>query len=184
MKIRKLFKFEGAHIVRNCFTERCRTSVHGHSYKVEVVLESRILDKSHMVIDFGLLKHAIPIGEIVDSFDHAWSFWEGEDHAFQKFIRGNNERWISMPFIPSAEAYALVIFLLVDVLLKIHEENVWVNSVRVHETDTGWAEADLVDINPSACEFRKSIVENLIFSSYIKRDWSVDWMQQIKNSVL
>ena len=35
MIIRKLFKFENAHIVRGCSTQRCRASLHGHSYKVE-----------------------------------------------------------------------------------------------------------------------------------------------------
>ena len=36
MLIRKLFKFENAHIVRGCSTERCKYSIHGHSYKVTV----------------------------------------------------------------------------------------------------------------------------------------------------
>ncbi|MBY0444649.1 MAG: 6-carboxytetrahydropterin synthase, partial [Burkholderiales bacterium] len=44
MLIRKLFKFENAHIVRNCSSERCRSSIHGHSYRVEVLLEANALD--------------------------------------------------------------------------------------------------------------------------------------------
>ena len=56
MIIRKLFKFENAHIVRGCSSTRCRSSIHGHSYKVELLFESDFLDDGHMVYDFGLMK--------------------------------------------------------------------------------------------------------------------------------
>ncbi|MFR6543952.1 MAG: 6-pyruvoyl trahydropterin synthase family protein, partial [Butyricimonas virosa] len=52
MLIRKLFKFEGAHIVRNCSSHRCRENIHGHSYIVEVFITSDKLDRGYMVIDF------------------------------------------------------------------------------------------------------------------------------------
>jgi len=39
MLIRKLFRFENAHIVRNCSSDRCSRSLHGHSYVVEFLLE-------------------------------------------------------------------------------------------------------------------------------------------------
>lgn len=44
MIIRKQFKFEGAHIVRNCTSQRCRENIHGHSYIVEVFITSDKLD--------------------------------------------------------------------------------------------------------------------------------------------
>ena len=59
MIIRKKFKFEGAHIVRNCSTKRCKTSIHGHSYKVEVFFTSNKLDNGFMILDFGLTKKHI-----------------------------------------------------------------------------------------------------------------------------
>jgi len=51
--IRKLFKFENAHIVRECSTLRCSKNIHGHSYKVEVLLESNYLDMDrwYMILD-------------------------------------------------------------------------------------------------------------------------------------
>ena len=55
MRIRKLFKFENAHIVRNCSSERCKHSIHGHSYQIELILEATRLDHGQMVYDFGLL---------------------------------------------------------------------------------------------------------------------------------
>ena len=56
MIIRKLFKFENVHIVRGCSTVRCRSSLHGHSYKIELLFESNFLDNAQMVYDFGLMK--------------------------------------------------------------------------------------------------------------------------------
>jgi len=45
MIIRKKFRFEGAHIVRNCTSKRCRENIHGHSYEVEVFVKSDALDR-------------------------------------------------------------------------------------------------------------------------------------------
>ena len=38
MIIRKLYRFEASHIVRNCSSDRCKYSVHGHSFRVELFL--------------------------------------------------------------------------------------------------------------------------------------------------
>lgn len=59
MRIRKLFKFENAPIVRNCSSERCKHSIHGHSYQIELILEAKRLDHGQMVYDFGLLKSSM-----------------------------------------------------------------------------------------------------------------------------
>jgi len=48
MLIRKLFKFENAHVVRGCSTRRCSHSIHGHSCKVELLLEAHALDGVRM----------------------------------------------------------------------------------------------------------------------------------------
>ena len=59
MIIRKLFKFEGAHIVRDCSSDRCKKSIHGHSYLAEVKFKASHLDNAGMVLDFGLMKSTI-----------------------------------------------------------------------------------------------------------------------------
>tara|TARA_B100001063_G_scaffold247086_1_gene290093 strand:+ start:3433 stop:3723 length:291 start_codon:yes stop_codon:yes gene_type:complete len=82
MIIRKKFKFEGAHIVRNCSTRRCKKSIHGHLYVVEVFFSSNKLNNGYMVLDFGLTKKHIK--NIIDSFDHAYSLWSGEEDEFKK----------------------------------------------------------------------------------------------------
>lgn len=73
MLIRKLFKFESAHIVRGCSSRRCSRSLHGHSYRIELLLEAHSLDNGQMVYDFGLLKG--DVRDLIDAFDHAVTFW-------------------------------------------------------------------------------------------------------------
>ena len=107
MIIRKLFKFEGAHVVRNCSSVRCRENIHGHSYVVEVFIESDRLDRGYMVMDFTLLDR---VKLLVDSFDHTYSLWEGEPDDFKAFIRRYNRRVAEIPVSPSAEGYALLFF--------------------------------------------------------------------------
>lgn len=49
MLIRKLFKFENAYIVRCCSTRRCSHSIHGHSDKVELLLEAHAPGQGRMI---------------------------------------------------------------------------------------------------------------------------------------
>ena len=59
MRIRKSYTLPNAHIVRNCSSLRCKKSLHGHVYEVEVFFESDALDNGMMVLDFGLTKGTI-----------------------------------------------------------------------------------------------------------------------------
>lgn len=174
MIIRKLFKFEGAHIVRNCSSERCKKSIHGHSYKVEVFFTSKGLDNGQMVMDFGLMKGNIK--DLIDSFDHAYSMWNKERKKFKKFMKGNSDRWVEMPVSPSAEAYSLMFLYIIDKMIKATsfnngEQKVEVSSVRVHETTTGYAEAFSQDLNPNAFHYEGFELKDIVFSDGIKAEW-------------
>ncbi|WP_424687476.1 6-pyruvoyl trahydropterin synthase family protein [Halarcobacter ebronensis] len=169
MIIRKKFKFEGAHIVRNCTTDRCKKSIHGHSYEVEVFFSSNKLDNGYMVLDFGLTKKHIK--NIIDSFDHAYSLWSEESEEFRDFFKKNSERWIEMPVSPSAESYSLLFLKFISHILKNTvfenaEGDVKVSSVRVHETQTGYAEAFLDDIDIIELDLKK-----VKFSKQIINEW-------------
>ena len=39
MRIRKEFRVESAHIVRNCTSHRCSHSIHGHSAVIELIFD-------------------------------------------------------------------------------------------------------------------------------------------------
>ena len=169
MIIRKKFKFEGAHIVRDCSSDRCKKSLHGHSYVVEVFLTSTKLDFGQMIYDFGLTKGTIK--DIIDSFDHAYAMWNKESDEFKNFIKTNSDRYIEMPVSPSAECFSLTLLFLIDKILqatefKNGEGEVRVKSVRVHETETGYAEAFLEDL-----EWVQFSLEDIIFSEAIKAEW-------------
>jgi len=172
MLIRKLFRFENAHIVRNCSSQRCSRSIHGHSYQIEIILEAHALDNGQMVYDFGLLKGHIK--DLIDSFDHAIAFWDKDDAEYIDYCKKFSARWISLPVSPSAEQFSRVFFVLVDAMLKQTvmqngEADVVLHSVIVHETQTGYAQCFKADIdNP-----RMGLIElaNIIFSTQVCNEW-------------
>jgi len=173
MIIRKLFKFENAHIVRNCTSHRCRASLHGHSYKIEVLFESNYLDRGQMVYDFGLMKQNMK--SLVDAFDHAVTLWSEDDQEYIADMKKHSQRWVQLPVSPSAEQFSRVIFIMIDSLLKLttsinNEKEVSLHSIIVHETDTGYAQSFKKD---AYSELMGTInLEEIIFSEDIKEEWS------------
>lgn len=172
MIIRKLFKFENAHIVRGCSTQRCRASLHGHSYKVEVLLESQYLDHGQMVYDFGLMKREMK--ELIDSFDHAVALWDGDDADYIADMKRHSNRWVQLPVSPSAEQFSRVIFVMLDKLFWFTEmvngeKMVRLFSIIVHETDTGYAQCFRED---AYSELMGLIaLEKISFSDEVRREW-------------
>ncbi len=173
MIIRKLFKFENAHIVRGCSTERCKYSIHGHSYKTEILLSSDTLDNGQMVMDFGLMNGAIR--DIVDSFDHAIALWDKDDSEYIEFAKKYSRRWALLPISPSAEQFSRLIFVAVDEALKEFlfangEANVELYSVIVHETETGYAQCFREDAYSE--KMGKIELKSVIFSDDVKKEWN------------
>lgn len=172
MIIRKQFKFENAHIVRGCSSERCRASLHGHSYIIEILFESNFLDNGQMVYDFGLMKQNMK--DLIDSFDHAITLWDGDDSAYLSDMKKHSDRWVQLPVSPSAEQFSRVIFIMINELLKLTsmvngEKKVKLNSVIVHETATGYAQGFEED---AYSELMGSIdLNEIIFSDGVRADW-------------
>jgi 6-pyruvoyltetrahydropterin/6-carboxytetrahydropterin synthase len=172
MLIRKLFRFENAHLVRGCSTRRCSHSLHGHSYKVELLLEAHAFDRGQMIYDFGLLKHGPRT--LIDAFDHALVIWVGDDSDYIAACQRISERWVLLPVSPSAEQFSRVLFVLIDRLLACTtmsngEADVCLHSVIVHETETGYAQCFRADAgNPRMGPIDLDAIE---FSPAIRRDW-------------
>jgi len=172
MIIRKLFKFENAHIVRGCSTQRCSQSIHGHSYKVEILLESNYLDAGQMVYDFGLMKHTMK--EIIDSFDHSITLWSNDDMEYIKDMQRHSTRWVVLPVSPSAEQFSRVFFVIIDQILKTttmvnEEKEVKLHSIIVHETDTGYAQAFRDDAY--SLQMGEIDLQKIEFSDQVKSEW-------------
>lgn len=185
MLIRKLFKFENAHIVRNCTSDRCKRSIHGHSYKVELLLKASKLDHGQMVYDFGLLKGVIK--ELFDSFDHAICFWQKDDSAYIDACKTFSARWISLPVSPSAEQFSRIFFYLAQQVLNSTttqngEGDVEVYSVIVHETDTGYAQSFQEDIVNE--QMGLLTLDQIEFSEQVQLEWSDSKMyENLKNGI-
>ncbi|MDO8417329.1 MAG: 6-carboxytetrahydropterin synthase [Agitococcus sp.] len=183
MLIRKLFRFENAHIVRNCSSDRCSRSIHGHSYQVEILLEAHALDNGQMIYDFGLLKGHVK--DLIDSFDHAVAFWDKDNAEYIAFCKQFSARWISLPVSPSAEQFSRLIFVLVDAVLKQTvmqngEADVNLHSIIVHETITGYAQCFRYDVeNPRMGLIR---LEDIVFSEQVCKEWSDSQLfEKLKN---
>ncbi|CRF45973.1 6-pyruvoyl trahydropterin synthase family protein [Helicobacter heilmannii] len=171
MQIRRLFHFCASHIVRNCTSRRCATSIHGHNYQVEVFLQAHKLDRAGMALDFGIFKNEI--ASFIDAFDHAHHFWDKETEGFQNFIISTCERHVKLSFNPSAEHYALMFHLFISAILEATElhngEAIKVCSVRVHETSYGYAQSEAEDLkNPDLMGMIS--LEGVAFSPAILKD--------------
>jgi 6-pyruvoyltetrahydropterin/6-carboxytetrahydropterin synthase len=172
MIIRKQFKFENAHIVRGCSSQRCRASLHGHSYIIEVLFESNFLDNGQMVYDFGLMKQNMKA--LIDSFDHAVTLWDGDDAGYLGDMKKHSDRWVQLPVSPSAEQFSRVIFVMINELLKLTcmvngEKEVKLNSVIVHETATGYAQGFEADAYSE--QMGRIDLEKIVFSDAVRADW-------------
>ena len=152
MVIRKLYRIESAHTVRNAVSERCSHNYHGHSGIIEVFLKANHLDNAGMVYDFGAFKKTI--GSLIDMFDHSVHLWKEDSPECLNFFRDHNERWIVLPCNPTAENYSILFRDLInEVLLELQATNgfyngegaVYCSGVRYHETTTGYAESDESD---------------------------------------
>ena len=185
MLIRKLFKCENAHIVRNCTSDRCKRSIHGHSYKVELLLKASKLDHGQMVYDFGLLKGVIK--DFFDSFDHAICFWQDDNPEYIQACKNFSARWVSLPVSPSAEQFSRIFFFLAQQVLastitQNGEGDVEVYSVIVHETDTGYAQSFLEDIENEQMGLLN--LDQIEFSEQVQAEWTdPDMFNKLKQGI-
>ena len=180
MVITKIFNVESAHIVRNCTSHRCSHSIHGHSAKIELSLYSSELDNAGMVYDFGLMKGTIK--EFIDSMDHCYILCKYDNPEFIKFIQENCDRWIMLPFNPSAEMLSLFVHkfsqnILDNTITNNGEGELEIYGVKYWETATGSATSSNDDINTIWNPLWETQIS---FSDGILKDWSND----LKNIIM
>jgi|BioPla2DNA2_1021312.scaffolds.fasta_scaffold67323_2 6-pyruvoyltetrahydropterin/6-carboxytetrahydropterin synthase len=184
MVIRKLYRIESAHIVKEAISTRCSRSFHGHSGTIEVFLKSKGLDKARMIYDFGAMKQTI--GEFIDMFDHSIHLSEYNSQEEMDFFIKNNSRWIILPDNPTAETYCLLFRDCINEILSKTkftngEQGVYCSGVRYHETATGYAESeesDPVKYKLSQLEFSDGTIlevksytlKKLLQEAYYKND--------------
>jgi 6-pyruvoyltetrahydropterin/6-carboxytetrahydropterin synthase len=101
MKIGRIFHFDAAHFLPD-YKGKCE-KVHGHTYKMEVVIEDEVKDKG-MVMDFTELGKIVEIN-VIEKFDH-----ENLNELMEN---------------PTAENIAKDIFKRLDKLLPLLSVKVW-----------------------------------------------------------
>jgi len=145
-RICKSLEVENGHMLAK-HPDQCRFP-HGHSRKVEFVLEADELDENQMVCDFKIVKEAV--GDWLDTFDHALCM-NTADPAYQEFKSRYGERVIGFDNQdPTTELMARVIFDHARQALTDYSASgagryhpapgVRLVRVRVWETASSWAE--------------------------------------------
>jgi 6-pyruvoyltetrahydropterin/6-carboxytetrahydropterin synthase len=180
MIIRKLFKYEMSHRVHGAYTRRCSHSVHGHSYKLELLFGGNKPDAAQMVMDFGFVKKYFH--PFVDSFDHAHMVWKKPEMMEEvAYTMKNNERWIIAPFSSTAEMQAKMFHVYSKHAIAelqrmgLVDNTVYAEGAIVHETDTGYADYRVKD--ESACLYPEVKLSSIEISQGCLKDWPVDFTE-------
>ena len=183
MVIRKTFKSETAHCLKNPYSDRCK-NLHGHHYLYEVFLQSDICDDGGMVTDFGFVKKYISY--VFDSFDHAVVINKNRPEEFKQFFKDNFGRVIITPWESTAELQSLYFYMMCNKVVEyLNKFNLWENGetgvtirkVRVHETDTGFAEFTAGDYNHFNKNNNVNDMLKVEFTECIQNDWSEEFKQ-------
>lgn len=145
-RICKSIEIENGHMLSR-HPDKCRFP-HGHTRKVEFVLEANDLDDNQMVCDFKIIKDAV--GEWLDRFDHALCM-NTADPAYPEFKARYGDRVIGFTDEdPTTELLAREIFIHTTAALTAYRalpdapyplrDSVKLVRVRVWETSSSWAE--------------------------------------------
>ena len=130
--IRKKFKFEMAHQLFDAYSKACSDQIHGHSYILELFFESQDLDNTGMIIDFTKIKDKIK--DYVDSWDHCLVMPDMMATEYLQVLKLFNKNLKIVSYNPTAELMSHDIFNHIKIIIP------QLCKVRLHETDTGYAE--------------------------------------------
>ncbi|MGC8917020.1 MAG: 6-pyruvoyl trahydropterin synthase family protein [Thermoanaerobaculum sp.] len=145
-RVAKQFTFDAGHRLVS-HPELCRHP-HGHTYRVEVVLEAETLDANSMVCDYKAL--SILVRSVIQKLDHAMILWRGDPLC--ALLEAAGERVVLLEAEPTAEALARHLFGEIRAAFGAAvsqpqrvapyrwRPDVRLVAVRLWETPTTWAE--------------------------------------------
>ena len=145
-RICKSFEIENGHMLSK-HPDLCKFP-HGHSRKVEFILETNELDQNEMVCDFKILKEAMK--DFLNTLDHALCM-NTDDPMYPKLKEAYGDRIIDFPNEdPTTEIIAKLIYDTLKIKLKEYAANpdakyplssdLKIIRVRLWETSSAWAE--------------------------------------------
>ena len=145
-RICKTIEIENGHMLAR-HPDKCRFP-HGHSRKIEIVIEADDLDAGGMVCDFKIVKEAV--GDYLETFDHALCV-NTRDPMFETLKAAYGDRIIAFADTePTTEVLAKTFFDEIARQLAAYAQrtdtryqlrpNARLIKVRVWETSSSWAE--------------------------------------------
>ena len=145
-RICKTFEIENGHMLSR-HPDKCKFP-HGHTRKIEFVLEADDLDENGMVCDFKIIKEAME--EFLERYDHSMCM-NTDDPKYAEFKAAYGERVIGFPKTdPTTEVIAKTVLDRFEASLGEFvakndspypfRKSVRVVKVRVWETGSSWAE--------------------------------------------
>lgn len=154
-RICKSFEIENGHLLSR-HPDKCRYP-HGHSRKVEVIVEAEELDENDMVCDFKAIREVAE--QILEPFDHALCV-NTDDPAFHTLQSLYGERIIPFPSTePTTEVLARYFFEKIEEQIQFLSKqpqrryplrpSLRLVRVRVWETSDSWAEYEPASISHS-----------------------------------
>ena len=96
-RLQKNMKFDAAHRLQS-HDGQCK-NLHGHTWRVEVVLTGPVGDNG-MILDFSHLKKIM--SSVIDEFDHATIIQAGDTELI-KSVEGQKFKHVILPEDPTAE---------------------------------------------------------------------------------
>lgn len=141
-KIKRWVETDTGHRVPN-HKSKCR-NLHGHRYRWEVELvgstvTTKGVSEEGMLIDFSDVK-SILMEHIHDVVDHAFLVYDGDIELLKSLSQLEDQKIVSLPFIPTAENLAKWAYYIVEPHLKTTYGNeLRLRSFNVRETPKSWA---------------------------------------------
>ncbi|HET7853636.1 MAG TPA: 6-carboxytetrahydropterin synthase QueD [Candidatus Methylomirabilis sp.] len=142
MRVSRTFEFDAAHRVLG-HAGPC-AYLHGHRYRLQVVVEAPDLNALGMLIDFGEIKRIVN-EQLVSKWDHAALFRYDDPlvPAVQRAQPDAPERVITLPDNPTAEVMAKTAF---REIAKALPEGLTLSEVTLWETPDSSASVNLGDL--------------------------------------
>lgn len=145
MKVRKTFKFEMAHVLTTSYSKECQ-KCHGHSYKLEIVVGSVASNSDGMVIDFKKLKEIV-MEFIISKLDHRLVIekplgWAGPGNGNLAMKLPWLKDLVTVNYNPTAENMVADFYHTLYPVIKRECPKMNYLKVRLHETESGWAETE------------------------------------------
>jgi len=131
MKIAKEFWFSMGHTLHD-HPGKC-ANLHGHNYRLQVVVESSRLNNLDMVMDFGDLKHFVD-GIIDEDYDHRFLVASFDPRA--QLLQAIDPTVVVTEYNPTAEMIALSIKEKIQAVIHA----VTLDKVILWETENSYAE--------------------------------------------